>query len=75
MVATEEASLEGFRKGMAWINGHALGRFWHIGPQQTLYCPGCWLKKGTNTLVVLDLEIPTKATVTGRLKTRADASA
>ena len=58
--------MRGFRKGMAWINGHALGRFWHIGPQQTLYCPGCWLKKGKNSLIVLDLETPTKATITGR---------
>uniref|UniRef100_UPI00286B8F3F discoidin domain-containing protein n=1 Tax=Armatimonas sp. TaxID=1872638 RepID=UPI00286B8F3F len=58
--------MKGFRKGMAWINGQALGRFWHIGPQQTLYCPGCWLKKGKNMLVVLDLETPTKATITGR---------
>ena len=27
-------------KGAVWINGHALGRFWDIGPQQTLYVPG-----------------------------------
>ena len=32
-------------KGMVWVNGHAIGRFWEIGPQQTLYMPGCWLKK------------------------------
>ncbi len=32
-------------KGMVWINGHAVGRYWEIGPQQTLYVPGCWLKK------------------------------
>ena len=43
-------------KGAIWINGHALGRYWHIGPQQTLYLPGCWLKKGTNELVVLDID-------------------
>ena len=33
-------------KGMVWVNGHAMGRFWEIGPQQTLYMPGCWLKEG-----------------------------
>jgi beta-galactosidase len=27
-------------KGQAWVNGHALGRFWNIGPQRTLYVPG-----------------------------------
>ena len=41
-------------KGIAWVNGHNLGRFWSIGPQQTLFVPGCWLKKGANEIVVLD---------------------
>ena len=41
-------------KGIAWVNGHNLGRFWSIGPQQTLYVPGCWLRKGGNEIVVLD---------------------
>lgn len=26
-------------KGMVWVNGIAIGRFWEIGPQQTLLCP------------------------------------
>lgn len=38
-------------KGMVWVNGHAIGRFWEIGPQQTLYMPGCWLKKGETRLL------------------------
>ena len=42
-------------KGVVWVNGHNLGRFWRIGPQQTLYCPGPWLKKGRNELIVLEL--------------------
>jgi len=42
-------------KGLVWVNGHCLGRFWEVGPQQTLYLPGCWLKKGKNKIVVLDL--------------------
>ena len=41
-------------KGIAWVNGHNLGRFWSIGPQQTLYVPGCWLKEGANEVVILD---------------------
>jgi beta-galactosidase len=36
------------------VNGHNLGRYWNIGPQQTLYLPGCWLKKGTNTIVIFE---------------------
>ena len=41
--------------GAVWINGHALGRFWDIGPQATLYVPRVWLKKGTNDVVILEL--------------------
>lgn len=52
-------------KGMAWVNGKAMGRFWKIGPQQTLFMPGCWLKKGKNEIIVLDLLGPEKATVSG----------
>lgn len=51
-------NMEAFGKGLAYVNGHALGRFWHIGPQQTLYLPGCWLKKGKNEVVVLDVVGP-----------------
>jgi beta-galactosidase len=43
-------------KGAVWINGHALGRFWDIGPQQTLYVPGVWLKDGDNQVVVFDVK-------------------
>jgi len=46
--------MSGWTKGVVWVNGHNLGRFWCIGPQQTLYVPGCWLKTGTNEVVVLD---------------------
>ncbi|HTV83579.1 MAG TPA: glycoside hydrolase family 35 protein [Acidobacteriaceae bacterium] len=43
-------------KGLLWVNGHAVGRIWHIGPQQSDYLPGCWLHKGTNTVTVFDLD-------------------
>ena len=42
-------------KGCVWINGHNLGRYWEIGPQQTVYVPAEWLKKGKNEVVVLEL--------------------
>lgn len=52
-------------KGMVWVNGYNMGRYWKIGPQQTLFMSGCWLKKGKNEIIVLDLETPTEAQVTG----------
>ncbi len=48
--------MEKWGKGVVWVNGHNLGRYWNIGPQQTLYLPGCWLKKGTNRITVLEME-------------------
>ena len=55
-------------KGMVYVNGHALGRFWNIGPQQTLYCPGCWLKKGKNEIIILDIAGPKEQTIAGLSK-------
>ena len=55
-------NMENWGKGQVYVNGHAVGRFWSIGPQQTLYVPGCWLKKGKNEVIVLDVVGPsTKA--------------
>ena len=51
-------NMEAFGKGQVYVNGHAVGRFWSIGPQQTLYVPGCWLKKGKNEVIVLDVVGP-----------------
>jgi len=48
-------------KGLIWINGHALGRFWDIGPQGTLYVPAPWLNKGENRVVIFELFGTTKA--------------
>jgi beta-galactosidase len=48
----------GWGKGAAWINGHPLGRFWNLGPQQTLYVPAPWLKKGINEVVVFTQQEP-----------------
>jgi beta-galactosidase len=41
-------------KGMAWVNGWPLGRYWSRGPQHTLYVPGAATARGINTLVVLE---------------------
>lgn len=56
-------NFENFGKGQVYVNGHALGRIWSIGPQQTLYMPGCWLKKGRNEVIVLDVIGPRGNTV------------
>ncbi|GAB6008750.1 beta-galactosidase [Dysgonomonas reticulitermitis] len=52
-------------KGMVWINGYAIGRFWEIGPQQTLYMPGCWLKEDENEIIVLDMAAPSQPVTKG----------
>lgn len=46
--------MKNWGKGIVFVNGINIGRYWKIGPQQTLYLPGCWLKKGTNSIVILD---------------------
>ena len=45
----------GLQKGFIWVNGHNLGRFWSIGPQQTLYLPAPWLKIGDNEIIILTM--------------------
>ncbi|MFC3651508.1 beta-galactosidase [Dyella humi] len=47
--------LRAWTKGYVWVNGHLLGRYWHIGPQQCLYCPSEWLTTGDNRILILDL--------------------
>ena len=59
-------NMEQFGKGQVYVNGHAIGRFWSIGPQQTLYVPGCWLKKGKNEVIVLDVVGPKQPTILGQ---------
>lgn len=52
-------------KGLVWVNGHCIGRYWNVGPQQTLYLPGCWLKKGENEILILDITGPAATTTKG----------
>ena len=59
-------NFETWGKGQVYVNGHAMGRIWSIGPQQTLYVPGCWLKKGKNEVIVLDVVGPKEAVVWGQ---------
>ena len=61
-------NFETWGKGQVYVNGHAMGRIWSIGPQQTLYVPGCWLKKGRNEIIVLDVVGPKQPVVWGQDK-------
>jgi beta-galactosidase len=47
--------MSGYSKGVLYVNGHNLGRYWNVGPQQRLYCPAGFLKKAKNEIVVFDL--------------------
>ncbi|TWP34099.1 beta-galactosidase [Leekyejoonella antrihumi] len=47
--------MSSWTKGVVWVNGHNIGRYWEIGPQHRLYCPASWLKHGHNEIVVFDL--------------------
>lgn len=51
-------NFETWGKGLVYVNGHGMGRIWEIGPQQTLYVPGCWLKAGENEVLVFDIVGP-----------------
>ena len=59
-------NFETWGKGQVYVNGNAMGRIWSIGPQQTLYVPGCWLKKGKNEIIVLDIVGPQEKVVWGQ---------
>lgn len=60
---TEAAQLDTFIsipngvKGVVWVNGFNLGRYWVVGPQQSLYLPGTVVRAGqSNEIVILELE-------------------
>ncbi|GHS94727.1 beta-galactosidase [Bacteroidia bacterium] len=46
--------MEDWGKGIVFVNGKNIGRYWRVGPQQTLYIPGVWLKKGENEIVIFE---------------------
>lgn len=59
--------MRGLGKGHAWVNGHHLGRYWRVGPQQSLFVPAPWLRPGgDNEIIILDLDgAPDAPTVQG----------
>lgn len=55
--------LPGWKKGVVFVNGFNLGRYWEIGPQETLYLPGPLLKKGENEIIVFELHAHEQPTI------------
>jgi beta-galactosidase len=47
--------MSNFKKGIVWVNGRNLGRYWDIGPQKRIFCPGAILRAGPNEIIVFDL--------------------
>ncbi len=52
-------------KGIVWVNGHQLGKYWNVGPQQTVYVPKEWLKEGKNEIMIFELLKPLENTLNG----------
>ena len=63
--------MSAWKKGVVWVNGRNLGRYWSIGPQKRLFCPAPGLKKGKNEIVVFELLEKRAAPVRG-VKTLED---
>ena len=57
--------MSNYKKGVVWVNGHNLGRFWDLGPQKRLYCPAPFLKLGMNEIIIFDLHSLEAKPVTG----------
>lgn len=49
--------LSSYKKGIVWVNGHNLGRYWDIGPQKKLYCPATFFRPGLNEVIIFDLQM------------------
>ncbi|MBK6936867.1 MAG: beta-galactosidase [Chitinophagaceae bacterium] len=54
-----------YTRGVLYVNGHNLGRFWNIGPQQRLYCPASFFKKGKNEVIIFDFHQESAESLTG----------
>jgi beta-galactosidase len=59
--------LNAYSKGVVFVNGHNLGRYWNRGPQQRLFCPASWLKEGINEVVIFDLHQMDGESISGKL--------
>ena len=60
VVGDSYVATRGWGKGMVWVNGALLGRYWSVGPQFTLYLPAAFLHVGSNEVLFLELEQPSQ---------------
>lgn len=58
--------MSNFSKGVVWVNGNNLGRFWDIGPGRRLFCPAGYMREGSNEIIVFDLHRITPAIIIGK---------
>jgi beta-galactosidase len=49
--------ISNYKKGIVWVNGHNLGRYWETGPQKRLFCPSSFIRQGLNEILILDLHV------------------
>ncbi|WP_162304563.1 glycoside hydrolase family 35 protein [Maribellus luteus] len=66
--------LRAWGKGVVWVNGHNLGRYWNIGPQYDLYVPDCWLKEGKNEIIIFETSKSDVPKYISGVKTRVSLS-
>jgi beta-galactosidase len=57
--------MAGWDKGYLWVNGHLLGRYWRIGPQQRLFCPASFWRRGDNEMLLLEFHRLVPAPIAG----------
>ena len=62
-----------WKKGVLWVNGKNLGRYWEIGPQKRLFLPAPFLKKGKNDIIIFDLHQTRPAPVKGTTSLKDDS--
>ncbi|WP_374954440.1 beta galactosidase jelly roll domain-containing protein [Paenibacillus sp. MYb63] len=56
--------LDSWTKGVVFVNGFNLGRYWNKGPQKTLYVPAPLLREGENEIMVFELHQTSELAVT-----------
>ncbi|MDQ0115798.1 glycoside hydrolase family 35 protein [Paenibacillus harenae] len=55
--------MSGWTKGVVFVNGFNLGRYWSRGPQKTLYVPAPLLQEGANEIIVFELHGTTERAI------------
>ncbi|XP_068216121.1 beta-galactosidase-1-like protein 2 [Palaemon carinicauda] len=55
--------MSGWNKGVVFVNGFNLGRYWVVGPPKTLYLPAPFLREGNNQIIAFEQYAPGPAFV------------